>query len=116
MDIVARMAGMGEEAEAADVAMAEREAVRAEAKETAASGRAGKRQINKTRFAITAARKGTSKHSAGQKKQQQGREVATAVTATHKQPEFIVASVELDDQTQQSNSAETNTTTDQLPF
>jgi hypothetical protein len=47
-------------------------------------------------------------------RQQKGREVATAVTATHKQPEFIVASVELDEQSQQSNSEETNATTDEL--
>jgi hypothetical protein len=36
------------------------------------------------------------------------------VTATHKQPEFIVASVELDELTQQSSSNESNATADEL--
>jgi hypothetical protein len=36
------------------------------------------------------------------------------MTTTHNQPKFIVASVQLDNRTQQSTSTESNTTTDEL--
>ncbi len=62
------MADTEEEAEPAEEEAAERGAARAEAKETAASGQVDRKQINKTRFATTAARKDILRHSAGQNK------------------------------------------------